>query len=62
MTLRYVIQPSKIFKINFFKLIPELDIHYSIKSFFIIKHNIVLALQIYKRFIPTIYTQKDIPL
>ena len=32
-TSRYVIQPSKIVKINFFKLIPELDIHYSIKSF-----------------------------
>ena len=32
MTSRYVIQPSKIVKINFFKLIPELDIHYSIKS------------------------------
>ena len=30
MTSRYVIQPSKIVKINFFKLISELDIHYSI--------------------------------
>ena len=33
MTSRYVIQPSKIVKINFFTLNPELDIHYSIKSF-----------------------------
>ena len=33
MTSLNVIQPSKIVKINFFTLIPELDIHYSIKSF-----------------------------
>ena len=33
MTSRYVIQPSKIVNINFFTLIPELDIHYSIKLF-----------------------------
>ena len=32
-TSLFVIQPSKIVKINFFTLIPELDIHYSIKSF-----------------------------
>ena len=33
MMSRYVIQLSKIVKINFFTLIPELDIHYSINTF-----------------------------
>ena len=33
MTSRYVSQPSKIVKINFFTLMPELDIHYPTKSF-----------------------------
>ena len=62
MTSCYVIQSSKIVKINFFTLIPELDFQYSVIFFVIIKPKYVLALQIYKRLIPTIYTQKAISL
>ena len=53
LTLRYVIEASKIVKIIFFTLIPELDFQIFFHIFPLSK-----ALHIYKRLIPTIYTQR----
>ena len=62
MMSRYVIQSSKIVKINFFHIDSWAGYSLFYQIFSIIKPKIVLALQIYIRLIPTIYTKKVIPL
>ena len=62
MTSRYVIQPSKIVKIKLFRIDSWAEFSIFCQIFVIIKPQNVLALQIYKRLIRTIYKQKVISL